>query len=391
MGVAAADDTRADFSNSGSGADLIAPGVSVLSTLPGAYGKMSGTSMASPIVAGCASLVLAAHPGYSPTQVERALKETATDLGAGGFDNEYGYGKVNAYAAVSGEQPEPEPRDPEPGGDWDPPEPGGETVWYLAEGYTGPGFQTYVLVQNPNPETASLRAEFVDPGGNYLEKYYSLKGGSHLTLNLNAIFPTRDVSTCISSLNDVGIVVERSMYFNSAGRTDGHCTPGSPGLSTTWFFAEGYTGPGFDEYILVLNPWFSSNRMQLTLYDAAGGEQTFDYWLMPASRLTLHINELAPGKDVSAKVETVYGAVAERPCTSITAAATAATAPWDRPRPPPPGSSPRAIPGRASTSGCCCTTRVAPTALPPSPTASPTAGRCRPATSSMPAAGIPCT
>ena len=311
VGALESNNDLAYFSNRGPEQDLTAPGVSILSTLPGDYGKMSGTSMASPVVAGCASLVIAAHPGYSPSQVERALEETATDLGAGGFDNEYGYGKVNAYAAVSGEEPEPEP-EPEPGGDWDPPEPGGETVWYLAEGYTGPGFQTYVLVQNPNAETASLRAEFVDPAGNYLEEYYSLKGGSRLTLNLNEIFPSRDVSTCISSLNDVGIVVERSMYFNSAGRTDGHCTPGSPGLSTTWYFAEGYTGPGFDEYILVLNPWFNSNRMRLTLYDAAGGEQTYDYWLMPASRLTLHINELAPGKDVSAKVETAYGAVAER-------------------------------------------------------------------------------
>ncbi|MEW6554076.1 MAG: S8 family peptidase [Actinomycetota bacterium] len=312
VGALESNDSLAYFSNRGQEQDLTAPGVSILSTLPGSYGKMSGTSMASPVVAGCASLVLAAHPGYSPNQVEQALKDTATDLGASGFDNNYGYGKVNVYAAVSGTQPEPEPEpEPEPI-DWDPPEPGGETVWYLAEGYTGPGFQTYVLVQNPNSETASLRAEFVDPSGNYLEQYYSLKGGSRLTLNLNAIFPSRDVSTCVSSLNDVGIVVERSMYFNSAGRTDGHCTPGSPGLSTTWYFAEGYTGPGFDEYILVLNPWFTSNRMRLTLYDASGGEQAYDYWLMPASRMTLHINRLAPGKDVSAKVETAYGAVAER-------------------------------------------------------------------------------
>jgi hypothetical protein len=312
VGALESSDALAYFSNRGPAQDLTAPGVSILSTIPGGYGKMSGTSMASPVVAGCASLVLAAHPGYSPSQVEQALKEGASDLGSAGFDNDYGYGKVNAYAAVSGTQPEPEP-EPDPGDDeWDPPGPGGETVWYLAEGYTGPGFQTYVLVQNPNPEAASLRAEYVDTSGGYLEEYYNLGGGSRLTLNLNAIFPASEVSTCISSLNDVGIVVERSMYFDSAGRSDGHCTPGSPGLSTTWFFAEGYTGPGFDEYILVLNPWFSSNKMVLTLYDAAGGEQTYDYWLLPASRLTVHVNDLAPGKDVSAKVETGYGAVAER-------------------------------------------------------------------------------
>lgn len=310
VGALDSNDSLAYFSNRGSALDLTAPGVSILSTVPGSYQKMSGTSMASPVVAGCASLVLAAHPGYGPSEVEDALKKNATDLGSPGFDTSYGYGKVNAYAAVGGDQPPPQP---EPGDDaWDPPDPGGETVWYLAEGYTGSGFQTYVLVQNPNPGAVSLRAEYVDTRGGYVEEYYSLGGVSRLTLNLNAIFPDSEVSTCISSLNDVGVVVERSMYFDSAGRSDGHCTPGSPGLSTTWFFAEGYTGPGFDEYILVLNPWFTSNQMRLTLYDAAGGEQTYEYWLLPASRLTVHVNDLAPGKDVSAMVETSNGAVAER-------------------------------------------------------------------------------
>ncbi|MBN2027265.1 MAG: peptidase S8, partial [Actinobacteria bacterium] len=237
VGALKSNDILADFSNQGSALDLTAPGVSILSTVPGGYGKMTGTSMASPVVSGCASLVLAEHPGYSAGQVEQALKNGATDLGSPGFDTSYGYGKVNAYAAVSGAQPEPEPEPGDGDGDaWNPPEPGGETVWYLAEGYTGGGFNTYVLVQNPNTEAASLRAEYVDTSGSYLEEYYQLGGGSRLTLNLNAIFPDSEVSTCISSLNDVGVVVERSMYFNSAGRGGGHCTPGSPGLSTTWYF-----------------------------------------------------------------------------------------------------------------------------------------------------------
>ncbi len=318
VGALDSGDKLAYFSCQGPEIDLVAPGVSILSTLPGSYGKMSGTSMASPVVAGCASLVLAANPGYSPAQVKKALEAGATDLGPTGFDNGYGNGKVNAYAALGTGAPEPAPEpepEPEPSPDddtWKPPEPGGEKVWYLAEGYTGPGFQTYVLVQNPNDQEARLRAEYVDPGGEYKEEYYSLAAHCRLTLNLNAIFPDREVSTCISSQNDVGVVVERSMYFDSGGRSDGHCASGSPGLSNTWYFAEGYTGAGFDEYILVLNPWFNSSHARLTFYDEAGNEQAYDYWLLPASRLTVHVNELAPGKNVSAKVETSYASVAER-------------------------------------------------------------------------------
>jgi hypothetical protein len=298
------------FSNRGSALDITAPGVSILSTVPGGYQKMSGTSMASPVVAGCATLVLAQNPSYGPSQVEGALKGGATDLGSPGFDTSFGYGKVNAAGALNSNQPVP---DPGPGDDpWNPPSDGGEKVWYLAEGYTGPGFQTYVLVQNPNAATALLKAEFVSSDGAYVVEYYSLVGHSRLTLNLNTILPASEVSTCISSTNEVGVVVERSMYFNSGGRDDGSSTEGSARISTTWYFAEGYTGPGFDEYILVLNPWFSSNYVQLTLYDIRGGEQTYEYWLDPASRLTVHVNDLAPGRDVAAVVSSAKGVVAER-------------------------------------------------------------------------------
>ncbi|MBI2117876.1 S8 family serine peptidase, partial [Candidatus Peregrinibacteria bacterium] len=57
-----ADDTRATFSNYGSVVDIAAPGVSILSTYKGSsYAKLSGTSMASPHVAGSAALYVASH------------------------------------------------------------------------------------------------------------------------------------------------------------------------------------------------------------------------------------------------------------------------------------------------------------------------------------------
>lgn len=68
------DDTLADFSNYGSDVDLIAPGVCIYSTYRGsAYATMSGTSMASPHVAGAAALYKSANPGATPAQVKAAL------------------------------------------------------------------------------------------------------------------------------------------------------------------------------------------------------------------------------------------------------------------------------------------------------------------------------
>jgi subtilisin len=82
-----ADDTFASFSNFGSGVDIAAPGVSILSTwLGGGYNTISGTSMATPHVAGSAALYIASHPGALWSQVRNALVSAGEALGAGHTD-----------------------------------------------------------------------------------------------------------------------------------------------------------------------------------------------------------------------------------------------------------------------------------------------------------------
>jgi len=99
IAVAATDqnDQRPCFSSTGSDVELAAPGVSVNSTLWGGYGTKSGTSMASPHVAGTAALVIAA--GIADVRLQ--LQQTADDLGDPGRDSEYGFGLVNAANAAT--------------------------------------------------------------------------------------------------------------------------------------------------------------------------------------------------------------------------------------------------------------------------------------------------
>jgi len=88
--VAATDssDREASFSNYGSCVDIWAPGVSVFSTYRGSsYATLSGTSMASPHVAGGGGLYLSTHPGGSPASVEGALKAAAVTTGTRSKDN----------------------------------------------------------------------------------------------------------------------------------------------------------------------------------------------------------------------------------------------------------------------------------------------------------------
>lgn len=106
IAVAATDeyDRRAPFSNYGSWVDVSAPGVNVLSTyIYDDYRYASGTSMAAPHVAGMAGLL--ASQGLSNSQIRRRIETTAVDKGAAGRDNSYGWGRVNAYSAITGEAP----------------------------------------------------------------------------------------------------------------------------------------------------------------------------------------------------------------------------------------------------------------------------------------------
>jgi len=108
--VAATDvlDKKARFSNFGKTVAVAAPGVDIMSTLPTKtgqtakpYGKMSGTSMASPYVAGLAALVRSQFPTMKQAEVKAHIQRTADDLGDQGFDPIFGHGRVNAFKAVS--------------------------------------------------------------------------------------------------------------------------------------------------------------------------------------------------------------------------------------------------------------------------------------------------
>ena len=94
---------RATFSNFGNDLDLMAPGVQVYSTQGGGdrYQSLSGTSTAAPFVAGVAAMMLSENPALTPVQIGNVLNSTAIDRGPRtGYDTTYGWGIVNAFAAV---------------------------------------------------------------------------------------------------------------------------------------------------------------------------------------------------------------------------------------------------------------------------------------------------
>jgi thermitase len=104
VSVAATDnrDQRASVSNANSDVEIAAPGVNILSTKRGGgYVSFSGTSMATPHVAGVAALIWGKNPGFTAAQVRSKLDASVDDKGAAGRDPQFGFGRVNLQKALT--------------------------------------------------------------------------------------------------------------------------------------------------------------------------------------------------------------------------------------------------------------------------------------------------
>ena len=108
ISAVASNGTLASFSTSGVGLFASAPGAAILvSDRTGGDGfgsgdttSIDGTSFASPYAAGVAAMILSVDPSLTAAEVRGILETTSSDYGAAGYDTSFGYGMVNAYAAV---------------------------------------------------------------------------------------------------------------------------------------------------------------------------------------------------------------------------------------------------------------------------------------------------
>jgi lipoprotein-anchoring transpeptidase ErfK/SrfK len=186
--------------------------------------------------------------------------------------------------------------------------------WYLAEGYTGGDFDEYVLVQNPNAAAGTVHVQYMVPDGGTYEYDYAIKPTSRMSLHVDDIpeLASSDVSTKVTC--DQPVVVERAQYYNYYGRDDGSANAAVAAPATTWYLAEGYTGDGFDEYVLIQNPGANPTRSTVTFMCSDGTIVTKEYNLLAKSRFTIHVDEIPElaSKEVSTKVTADTGVIVER-------------------------------------------------------------------------------
>lgn len=270
VGATRYDEALAYYSNYGSNLDLVAPGGDLNVDQNGdgyadgvlqntfnpntknrsdfGYWFFQGTSMAAPHVAGVAALVLAKGNATTPDQVRAALQEKAEDLGAVGRDDTYGYGLVDAYAAlqwVAGSVDNPPT----------------VSITSPANGVTVSGLVN--ITANASDDNGVSRVGFYVDGvllGFDLATPYefawnstAVTDGSH-TISATAVdttskTATHSVTVTVDNVNDLPVAnagPDKSAYVGDTVAFDGSASydPDGSIVSHAWDFGDGATGSG---------------------------------------------------------------------------------------------------------------------------------------------------
>ncbi len=190
--------------------------------------------------------------------------------------------------------------------------------WFLAEGSTGGGFDTWVLVQNPNEDPAVVGIDFVTQDGPAGHLDLNMPARSRSTLRLSDhVHDQFEVSTFVSA--DRPIVVERSMYWDMRAASsafeavEGHSNAGSARSGTVWLVPEGSSGGGFETFILIANNGEEEADAVLTFLTDSEAVGPFDLKVPPRSRMTVRLSDHAPNAfAASALVQASAPVVVER-------------------------------------------------------------------------------
>jgi hypothetical protein len=170
------------------------------------------------------------------------------------------------------------------------------TDWFFAEGTTRNNkydgqFDEWISIQNPGDIDTNVEFTYMFPGGGTKKAARVVPAHARETVNVNqAVGENQDVSVRVSSKQP--IVAERPMYFNYHNAwTGGTVVLGCQQSGKTWYFAEGTTRQGFDEWLTLQNPGGAAASATITFMFGDGSTQKKTVVLPPNSRTTVGVNQ----------------------------------------------------------------------------------------------------
>ena len=183
-------------------------------------------------------------------------------------------------------------------------------TWYLPEAYTGVGFRTYLALFNPGAVAATTHVTYLTSKGPVDGGDISVPPASRTTVPLHLVMPNAELSLQLAS--DQPVVAERTEVFDFQGTRGMQNAAGYVAPSPALHFAEGYTGNGFQEYLLVQNPDPRPTTARVSLL-TSGNPVTINVDLPGQGRATVDVNAaVGANREVGATVEAPSGIVAER-------------------------------------------------------------------------------
>lgn len=190
--------------------------------------------------------------------------------------------------------------------------------WFFAEGTTRQNasdgsFETYLKLANFSDVGSTTNVTYMLGTGQNVDKSYGVPAHTVIGVNVNSeIGLNQDVSIKVAATND--ITAERVMYFNHGNKTGGSVVVGTDSAVKTWYFAEGCTQPGFEEWITLQNATGSEAHVTLGFMLNGGDHKDIQVTVPAKTRGTYRVSDyVEPNRDVSCKVTSDVPVVAERP------------------------------------------------------------------------------
>lgn len=135
------------------------------------------------------------------------------------------------------------------------------TTWYFAEGKVGGSFQEYITLANPDPQrSAQVQVTYLYSNKTGPSIAHTVPPQSRVTVNANSDLhinfngPATSIAVIVTSLNGVGVVAERPMYFTYNGISSGTDALGATKLGQDFYFADVESERNYSSFITILNP-----------------------------------------------------------------------------------------------------------------------------------------
>jgi len=181
-------------------------------------------------------------------------------------------------------------------------------TWYLPEGSSAWGFETWLLIQNPTAVPTTCTITYMIEGFGPFPVNKVVPANSRATYNMAHDIGSADAS--IQVVADQQVICERAMYRDS--RRMGHDSIGATMPTGSFYLAEGTTAWGFTTYLLIQNPSGVNNHITVTYMKPGGAVVMPSFIMAPQTRKTIRVNDEQPNTDLSIKVSGNVPLLAER-------------------------------------------------------------------------------